>query len=165
MRLTKDKKKEIAERQLAKIDFEDLKKQISETSMATSIYVGCDSQIIKQTKTKGFTRFITCVVIHYDTKHGGKAFFQDIREYRVIPLKERLLKEVYSAVGVALEIVDAVGDRNFECHIDINPDERWGSNVVHKEATSYVKANGLKVISKPYSFCASAICDYMLKKS
>jgi predicted RNase H-related nuclease YkuK (DUF458 family) len=164
MRLTKDKKKEIAERQLAKIDFEDLKKQISETSMNTSIYVGCDSQIIKQTKTKGFTRFITCVVIHYETKHGGKAFFQDVREYRVIPLKERLLKEVYSAVGVALEIVDAVGDRNFECHIDIASDPRWGSNIVHKEAVSYVRANGLNVKSKPYSFTASAICDYLLKK-
>jgi predicted RNase H-related nuclease YkuK (DUF458 family) len=164
MRLTKDKKKEIEQKQLTQIDFEDLKKQISETSMNTSIYVGCDSQIIKQTKTKGFTRFITCVVIHYETKHGGKAFFQDVREYRVIPLKERLLKEVYSAVGVALEIVDAVGDRNFECHIDIASDPRWGSNIVHKEAVSYVRANGLNVKSKPYSFTASAICDYLLKK-
>jgi len=164
MRLTRDKKKEIEQKHLAKIDFEDLKKQISETSQATSIYVGCDSQIIKQSKTKGFTRFITCVVIHYDTKHGGKAFFQDIREYRVIPLKERLLKEVYSAVGVALEIVDAVGNRNFECHIDIASDPRWGSNIVHKEAVSYVRANGLNVKSKPYSFTASAICDYLLKK-
>lgn len=164
MRLTKDKKKEIEQKQLKQIDFDELKKEILSTSPETSIYVGCDSQIIKQTKTKGFTRFITCVVIHYDTKHGGKAFFQDVREMRIIPLRERLLKEVYSAVGVALEIVDVVGDRNFECHIDIASDPRWGSNIVHKEATSYVKANGLVVKSKPYSFCASAICDYMLKK-
>lgn len=163
MRLTKDIKKKIVEKRLTQIDFEDLRKQISETSPETSIYVGCDSQIIKTSKEKGFTRFITCVVIHFDSKHGGKAFFEDVREMRIIPLRERLLKEVYSAVGVALQIVEAVGDRNLEVHVDINPDERWGSNVVHKEATSYVKANGLKVLSKPYSYVASCVADHLLK--
>ena len=165
MRLSKDIKNKILQKTQKEIDFDALKAEIASTSMETSIYVGCDSQIIKTGKNKGFTRFITCVVIHYDTKHGGKAFFEDVREMRILPLRERLLKEVYSAVGTALQITDVVGDRNFELHIDISNEPKNGSYVVHKEAISYVKANGLKVISKPYSFTASCIADYMLKKN
>lgn len=142
-----------------KFDFEAIRKEIQETSLETSIYVGCDS--IQHAK-KG-TNFVTVIVLHYDSKHGAKCYYHVEREDQVLSLRHRLLKEVYKSVGTALEIVDACGERNLECHLDINPDKAAGSNIVHKEAMAYARGQGLKVLDKPYSFAAYAIADYFVR--
>ena len=142
-------------------DFDDVCADIESMSKETSIYVGCDSQEIG----RGYTRFVTVVVLHIDSCRGGKCHFECIKEYRMMPLKERLLKEVDRSIQAALAIVESVGDRNFEVHLDINTDPKHASNKVLDIAKGYVTAQGLTVKVKPDSFAATAIADYFVRHS
>lgn len=151
---------------LKEIDYGKVREEIMAEPASTSIYIGCDS---KET-SRSHTRFITCVVIHHKSCNGAKCYFESIIEHRLMPLKERLLKEVHFAVKNALELVESamvdidgnVVDRNFEVHLDINPKKEHGSNVVFKQAVGFVEGQGLKAVVKPYSYAASAIADYVV---
>ena len=74
-------------------------------------------------------------------------------------LRQRLLQEVYYAAEVGEELKDAVGDRKFEVHLDINPSERWASNKVLNEAKGIIRAYGLEPVVKPDSLAASSVAD------
>lgn len=141
------------------IDMDELKEKILASSKTTSIYVGCDSI----EKSKEFTRFVTVVVLHYDSSKGAVCFYESVMENRIMSMRERLLKEVYYAVGIAIEVNEFVGERKMEVHIDINEDERAGSYIVLKEAKGYVTGQGFVVKSKPDSWCATAVADYMVR--
>lgn len=140
-------------------NFNEIKEYISKTSKETSIYVGCDSR-----QTGDLTVFVSVIVVHLDSCKGGKIFYEVRKEKRIKSLKERLLKEVDFAVMTALNIIDVVDDRNLEVHLDINPDNRYKSHIIVKEAISYVLAQGLKPKLKPESFAAYSVADYLTKR-
>ncbi len=144
---------------MERFDFEKIKNYIRSTSKQTSIYVGCDSR-----QMTGSTLFVIVIVVHIDSNKGAKVFFEVKRERKITSLRERLMREVDYAVLTALNIIDVVEDRPFEVHLDINPDDKYKSSIVVKEAIGYVKAQGLKPVLKPHSIAAYAVADYITDK-
>ncbi len=92
---------------MKKFNFDEIKNYISQTSLQTSIYVGCDS---KQFQT--YTLFVTVIVVHIDSCRGAKIFYQVDKTRKIESLRERLLKEVDLSVFTALSILDVVEDRH-----------------------------------------------------
>ena len=142
-----------------KFNFEEIIEKIKESSVESSIYVGCDSY------TRGDKiNYVTAIVIHYDSCRGGKCFFDVTPEPRFesgnkVSMRKKLLKEVELAVQTSLEIIEHVGQRPFQVHLDVNPDKRWASSVVIKEAIAWATSQGLDVKVKPEAFAASSIAD------
>lgn len=139
-------------------DFEDINAAIKDSSQESSIYVACDSA------EKGrFITFVTVVVIHFDSCHGGRIFY-DVQQQNIkMRMRDKLLAEVYKSVETALLISDTCGNRKLQVHLDLNPDPNEGSYICHKEGLSYVKAFGLDAVAKHTSW-ASYCCADMLAK-
>ncbi len=138
------------------------KEEIQKSSKESSVYIGCDSRRIA---AKNKAIYSVVVILHRDSSKGCAIF----RERRVIPdygnLRQRLLTEVQIAVEVALEIAEVVDDRKLEIHLDINPNPKYKSSVVVKEATGWVKsALGLDAKIKPDGFAATAAADHWVRK-
>ena len=72
--------------------------------------------------------------------------------------------EVQLAVTTATEIVDVIGDRHFEIHLDINPNPNHKSSVAVKEALGWVKGSlGMDAKIKPHSFAATHAADHVVR--
>lgn len=140
-------------------DIEEVREFIKNSSEGSAIYVGCDS---RQFRSK--TIFVTVVVVHINSNHGAKIFWQVDRVRRIDSIRQRLLEEVNRAVYTALMIADVVGNRPFEVHLDINPNPDHRSSVIVKEAVGYVLAQGLKPVLKPDAIAASAVADFFAGK-
>lgn len=144
-------------------DYTMIKELIRASSQETSVYVGCDSQI------KGsVTDFVLVIIVHHDSKHGAKIFHSHRKETRRMPLRERLWQEVYMATEAAFQIVDAVGMRPMQIHLDLNTDEKHKSSLIVKEAIAYVRGSGFEVRVKDKknpgaSFAASYAADHYVK--
>lgn len=106
--------------------------------------------------------FVTVVVVHINSNHGAKIFWQMDKVRRINSIRRRLLEEVSRAVYTALLIADVVEDRPFEVHLDINPNHR--SSIIVKEAVGYVLAQGLKPVLKPDAIVATAVADFFAEK-
>lgn len=137
-------------------------KKIRESSPQSSIYVGCDSIRYKR-DGKYFAKYSTVVILHMDSKNGCKLFY----DTQVLPdyggIKQRLLTEVSFAVAAAMEIVDAVGERHMEVHLDINPNPKHKSSVAVKEAIGYVTGMGFEAKVKPEGFAATCAADHQVR--
>jgi predicted RNase H-related nuclease YkuK (DUF458 family) len=98
---------------------ENAKKAISESSMHSSVYIGGDSICFKKGE-RWFARYSTVVILHMDSNRGCKLFHTT----EILPdfgnMKQRLLTEVMNTVTVALELLDTIGDRRLEIHLDLN---------------------------------------------
>ncbi len=140
-------------------NIEEVREFIRSTSKETAVYVGCDS---RQFRDK--TVFVTVVVVHINSNHGAKIFWRVDRVNRIRSIRQRLLEEVSRAVYTALMIADAVEDRPFEVHLDINPNPDHRSSIIVKEAVGYVLAQGLKPVLKPEAIAASAVADFFGSK-
>ena len=140
-------------------DIEEVREFIRSSSEESAIYVGCDSRQFKDS-----TIFVTVVVVHINSNHGAKIFWQVDRVKRISSIRQRLLEEVDRAVYTALMIADVVGDRPFEVHLDINPNPDHRSSVILKEAVGYVLAQGLKPVLKPDAIAATAVADFFTEK-
>lgn len=147
-------------------EIKEIKKYIENTTSKTKIYVGTDSQKLKHSRT----RYATVIVIHYDGHCGAKIFGtvsieKDIKEKKNRPFM-RMMNEVYKTSDVYLKIVDSIGSRYSEIHLDINPDENYGSNIALTSAVGYIKGVlGVTPITKPAerSFAASCVADKWCK--
>jgi len=140
-------------------DIEEVRSFIEKTDRNTSVYVGCDSRQLKNR-----TVFVTVVVVHLSSKHGAKVFWKVESTRKITSLRQRLMEEVSRAVYHALMIADAVGERPFEVHLDINPKEDTASSVVVREAVGFVLAQGLTPVLKPEAIAASCAADYITAK-
>jgi len=133
-----------------------IKDAIRNSSKESSIYIGCDS---KWNRKK--TIFGLVVIIHHDSRHGGNCWGKKIFDERKLGIKERLMKEVEMAVGCAFEVFDVIENRNFEIHLDINPNREHKSNEVMNQATGYVTAQGFPCQIKPNAWAASTCADLL----
>jgi predicted RNase H-related nuclease YkuK (DUF458 family) len=72
----------------------------------------------------------------------------------------RLMTEVYKISELYLQLADVLEDREVEIHLDINPDERYGSSCVVQEAIGYIRGmcNVVPMV-KPRAFAASYCAD------
>ena len=137
---------------------------IKASSPQSSVYVGCDSLRFK-TKRKGqwFSRFSTVIVLHVDSKHGGKMFQYSTTMPDYGNRKARLMMEVQMALDAAMAIVEHIGDRRMELHLDINNDPKHASYCAYHEAMGWVKGMGFEPIMKPDSWAAKNAADHAVR--
>lgn len=122
------------------------------------IYVGTDSQ---QDGLK--TQFVTVVVIHDEGK-GGRAFYTKDTVPRIKSLRERLLKEVWMSVQLAMEISPFIKETSeLEVHVDVNTNTRFKSSAYVKEVTSLVVSQGFNAKLKPDAWAAMHVADHVVK--
>ena len=164
----RQKNKELAQLQNINIDLAQTCKEINESSEMSAVYIGADSKTFKKGSDR-FCAYCVTVVLHKDGKHGAKIFkdikiekdFGDPKAPRL-----RLMNEVYKVIEVAQGILDSVGDRHFEIHLDLNSKEEFKSNGAVNEASGLIKGIfGIDAKIKPEAWCASATADRFAVKT
>ena len=70
------------------------------------------------------------------------------------------MNEAYKVSELYLKLHDLLENRNIEVHLDINPDELFGSSCVINEAIGYIRGtcNVIPMV-KPQAFAASYAAD------
>jgi hypothetical protein len=145
------------------IDITEVKEFIERQSPETRIYIGGDSERIL-INNQWYADYTLAVVVHIDGKHGCKIFGEVQRERDFEKNKNkprmRLMTEVYKISELYLKLADVLEDREVEIHLDINPNERYGSSCVVQEAIGYIRGmcNVVPMI-KPRAFAASYCAD------
>jgi predicted RNase H-related nuclease YkuK (DUF458 family) len=122
------------------------------------IHIGCDSQ-----QNGLYTEYVTVIAI-LNKGHGGRALYYTERVPRIKSLRERLLKEVWASVNVALEVTEIIGDASkLQVHIDVNPLVDFRSSDYIKELTAMVVSQGFTCKTKPDAWAATHAADHVVK--
>lgn len=146
-----------------RINLNEVKQFIDAQSSETKIYIGCDSERVKQNGV-WYADYIVAIVVHIDGKHGCKVFGEVVRERDYDQKKNRprmrLMTEVYKVSELFLRLAPIIEDREIEVHLDINPNEQHGSSCVINEAIGYIKGTcNVVPLVKPQAWCASYVAD------
>ena len=142
---------------------EEAKQAILDSSQESSVYIGCDSIRFRKNK-QWYAKYSTVVIVHMDSKKGCRLFHESVDMPDYGNLKQRLLTEVQYAVATATEIIEVLGNRHMEIHLDINPDPKHKSNVAVKEALGWVKGSlNMDAKIKPASFAATHAADHAVR--
>jgi uncharacterized protein len=145
-------------------DLEKVREFIRNTSSTTSIYIGADSERYRGRDEQWYADYTVAIVIHLDSSRGCKVFgkVDSERDYdkRHDRPATRLMNETYRAAQMYLDLIEVIGDRHCEVHLDINPDEMHGSSCVIQQATGYIRGMcGFPPKVKPEAFSASYAAD------
>ena len=145
------------------LDLQEIRDYLNLASQESKVYIGCDSSRYKR-HGKWFADFALVVVVHIDGKHGCKIFGCVTTEPDYTADKKkpsyRLMQECYKVSEAYLSLYDALGDREVELHLDINPDPKWASNLVVQQAIGYIKGTcDITPMVKPEAFAASYAAD------
>ncbi len=148
---------------MRKFDLNEVKDFIAKQSDTTKIYLGCDSERIRE-NDEWFADYTLAVVVHIDGQHGCKIFGEVQRERDYDTRKDRpamrLMNEVYKISELFQSLQDVLEDRYVEVHLDINPNERYGSSCVVQQAIGYIKGTcNVTPMVKPRAFAASYAAD------
>jgi predicted RNase H-related nuclease YkuK (DUF458 family) len=139
----------------AKID--DLAVMVREATKAgQELHVGCDSL-----QTGRFTQFVVVVVTHTPGKGGRVAYSREVVP-RITSLRERLFKEVWSSVQIAMDLANVAGGP-ITVHIDANTNERHMSSKYVEELAGLAMGQGFKTLVKPESWAASHAADHVVR--
>lgn len=156
-------------------NYDEIREYIRNSTPESVIMIGCDS-IRKETRGEAFALYSTVICVRRATGegddimyHGSKVFGTSVRlrDYgRVIKsgklanLKARLMQEVTFALEAFENVHEAIGDRPFEIHLDINSRPECESNVAMSEARGYVLGlTNREPEFKPYALAASFAAD------
>ena len=143
---------------------EAAKVAIAESSPESGVYVGTDS-IRRKRHGKFYAIYATVIILHHDSKHGGKMFAYVETRPDFGSMRERLMNEVGDAVKAGWEIADMIENRPFQIHLDINPDPKHKSSCALKEATGYVlSAFAMNPVLKPDGFAATHAADHLVRR-
>jgi len=148
---------------MKKIDIAQVKEFIEAQSTTTKIYLGADSERMKR-NGKWYADYTLAIVVHIDGCHGCKIFGEVQTEldydYKASKPSMRLMNEVYKVAELYQKLVDAIGERDVEIHLDINPDLKHNSSIVIQQAVGYIKGvcNVVPMV-KPNAFAASYAAD------
>ena len=141
---------------------------LGKCSKESKVYIGCDSirhSTGKFPTKKWFATYTTVVVIHVDSKHGGKIFPVTITEPDFGNLRSRLLREVELTIEAAEQIAPHLNGKLLEIHLDINDDPRHASSVVINEAIGWVRGMGYTAKGKPDGWAATHAADHCVRKA
>ena len=142
---------------------EEAKQAILDSSQESSVYIGCDSIRFRKNNT-WYAKYSTVVIVHMDSNKGCRLFHESVDMPDYGNLKQRLLMEVQFAVETATAVIDVLGERYMEIHLDINPDPKHKSNVAVKEALGWVKGSlNMDAKIKPASFAATHAADHAVR--
>lgn len=148
---------------MKQLDIEAVKKFIDEQSPSTKVYIGADSERINIGDV-WFADYTLAVVVHIDGCHGCKIFGEVHRERDYDQRKDkpamRLMNEVYKISELFQKLSEVLGDREVEVHLDINPNDKFGSSCVVQQAIGYIKGTcNVTPRVKPRAFAASYAAD------
>lgn len=139
------------------------KEAITESSLESGVYIGCDSKRRKK-HGKFYATYATVIIVHKDSKHGGKLFYFIEQKPDYGNMRQRLIEEVTYAIRAGLEVVDLIGDRKFEIHLDINPSPKHKSSCAVDEARGYVFSTfSMPPVLKPDGFAATHAADKLVR--
>ena len=148
---------------MRKLNLAEVKEFIDAQSPSTKIYIGADSERFK-IDGKWYADYTLAVVVHIDGCHGCKIFGEVHRELDYDQKKSkpalRLMNEVYKVSDLFQSLADVLEDRYVEVHLDINPNQMFGSSCVVQQAIGYIKGtcNVIPMV-KPKAFAASYAAD------
>ena len=148
---------------MKKLDLQEVINFIQAQGPETKVYIGADSERVKVGGV-WFADYILAVVVHIDGRHGCKIFGEVVRERdydkKANKPAYRLMNEVYKVADLYLQLHEAIEDRHVEVHLDINPDEHYGSSCVVQQAIGYIKGTcNVVPLVKPKAFAASYAAD------
>ena len=148
---------------MLKLNLEEVKEFIRKQSPETKIYLGADSERFRM-DNKWYADYTLAVVVHIDGCHGCKIFGEVQRELDYDHKKNkpaiRLMNEVYKVSELFQQLIDVLEDRYVEVHLDINPDEHYGSSCVVQQAIGYIRGTcNVMPMIKPKAFAASYAAD------
>jgi predicted RNase H-related nuclease YkuK (DUF458 family) len=148
---------------MKKLDIAEVKKFIQAQSPDTKIYLGADSERFRM-DGKWYADYTLAVVVHINGRHGCKIFGEVQRELDYDQKKSkpalRLMNEVYKVADLFNQLIDVIEDRHVEVHLDINPDEHFGSSCVIQQAIGYIRGTcNVVPMVKPKAFAASYAAD------
>ena len=148
---------------MKKLNLEEVRDFISKQSDSTKVYLGADSSRFNVGDI-WYADYTIAVVIHIDGCHGCKIFGEVVRERDYDQRKDkpslRLMNEVYKVSEMFHRLSDVLEDRHVEVHLDINPDEIYGSSCVVQQAIGYIRGTcNVIPLVKPNAFAASYAAD------
>jgi len=152
------KKEQAQLKNLIDFDWEQIKEFVMNSSDESLVYVGCDS---KDHKTH--VDFVTVVCVHIDGRHGSRVFIDKKRIKKRMYLHDRLWQEVVLTKDAAEKVRGFVGKKYLETHVDLNPNRKYKSNTILKDALAYLVAFGFNVKEKPEAHSASYAADHYLR--
>lgn len=120
------------------------------------VHIGTDSL-----QTGKYTQFVTVIAILTPSKGGRVAYSRSVVK-RITSLRERLLKEVWLSVELAMKLSPSVPGELF-VHIDANPVVVHKSSAYIQELVGMVVGNGFKALIKPESWAASHAADHVVR--
>jgi predicted RNase H-related nuclease YkuK (DUF458 family) len=145
------------------ININEVKDFIESQSPETKVYIGGDSERFLIGKD-WYADYTLVIVIHINGDNGCKIFGEVQRERDWDQKRDRprmrLMNEVYKIAELYNKLHDVLEDREVQVHLDINPDEMYGSSCVINEAVGYIKGmcNVIPMV-KPKAFAASYAAD------
>ena len=145
-------------------NIEEVKEYIKNSSLATKVYIGADSERYRGKGDNWFADYTVAIVLHLDGRHGCKVFGQVSTEQDYDKKHNRpafrLMNEVYKAAAMYMELEDVIGERYVEVHLDINPDLVHGSSCVVQQAIGYIRGTcNVVPMVKPEAFAATYAAD------
>lgn len=146
-----------------RMDIEKVAEYIRAQSPETKIYLGGDSERFMIDEV-WYADYTLALVVHKDGNKGCKVFGEVQRERDFDQRKDkprfRLMNEVYKIAELYMKLHEVLEDRYVEIHLDINPDEHYGSSCVIQEAVGYIRGmcNVIPMV-KPNAFAASYAAD------
>jgi predicted RNase H-related nuclease YkuK (DUF458 family) len=148
---------------MRKLDLNEVKTFIEAQSPETKIYIGCDSERLR-IKGVWYADYVLAIVVHINGRNGCRIFGEVVRErdydQRISRPSHRLMNEVYKIAELYSKLADVVGDRSVEIHLDINPNENYGSSCVWQQAIGYIRGTcNVVPLVKPNAFAASFAAD------
>lgn len=148
---------------MKQINIDEVKAFIESQSPNTKIYIGGDSERFLIGKD-WYADYTLAIVVHINGNNGCKIFGEVQRERDYDQKKNRprmrLMNEVYKIADLYQKLHDVLEDRDVQIHLDINPNEMYGSSCVINEAVGYIRGmcNVIPMV-KPQAFAASYCAD------
>ena len=104
------------------------------------------------------------VMYHGCKVFGGSVIIPNhdrvIRSGKLEGIKSRMMQEVAYVLEAYTQVYEAIGDRHFEIHIDINSNPEHESHVALNDARGYcLGMTGKEPEFKPYALAASFAAD------
>ena len=127
------------------------------------MYLGADSVRYRFRHT-WWAEYTVAIVVHVNGNNGCKIFGEVSRErdfdQRVDRPSMRLMNEVYRVSEMYQRLSPVLADREVEVHLDINPNDHYGSSCVIQQAIGYIRGtcNVIPMV-KPNAFAASYAAD------
>jgi predicted RNase H-related nuclease YkuK (DUF458 family) len=140
-----------------KVDLISYVKEYIKTKDNVEILIGCDSQNFSD-KT-----IYAIVVALYDKGKGAHVLYNRWKTQREPTRNVRLLNEVWYAVEAAEHMKKEGLPKVKWIDIDINPDPKYKSNEVLRQAVGMVEGMGYKVRYKTLGPIATYAADHLVK--